>query len=135
MKTATMLYKCPGPHDIHGGHFDYTIVDADQDGAVDAALADGWTLTTPEAVALRDKALADAKTAQEAEAERLAQAALADDSKPPTRAELEQMATSLGLPFNKQSTDKKLAKLIEAASAADKDPAAPAAGSETPPTP
>lgn len=50
MKNATMLYKCPGPHEIHGGHFDYTIVDADEEGAIEAAKADGWFETTDEAI-------------------------------------------------------------------------------------
>lgn len=46
MKNATMLYKCPGPHEIHGGHFDYTIVDADEEGVLEQAVAEGWHLTT-----------------------------------------------------------------------------------------
>jgi hypothetical protein len=48
MNNPTMLYKSPGPHDIHGGKFDYVIVDEE---GVDAALKDGWSLTTPEALA------------------------------------------------------------------------------------
>ena len=118
MKNATMLYKCPGPHDIHGGHFDYTIVDADEEGAIDTALASGWYLTTPEAKAARDADLIAAAAAREAEAERLAKIALDDVNKPPTRDELEQMATSLGLPFTARTGDKKLADLIAAASEA-----------------
>lgn len=55
MPNATMLYKCPGPHDIHGGRFDYIIVDADIKTAVEAALADGWFMTTDEARATYDK--------------------------------------------------------------------------------
>lgn len=49
MANPTMLYKCPGEHQIHGGNFDYCIVDADEENAVEDALADGWHLTTPEA--------------------------------------------------------------------------------------
>jgi len=43
----TMLYAHPGPHKIHGGEFDYVIVDDDQ---VDEALKKGWSKTTPEAL-------------------------------------------------------------------------------------
>ncbi|NVO06790.1 MAG: hypothetical protein HXX19_13055 [Rhodoferax sp.] len=126
MKNATMLYKCPGPHDIHGGKFDYTIVDEDD---IAAAQADGWYLTTPEAkdayqaaqdaeAAAAAAAKQAAEDAKEAEAEAQALAALADANKPPTRDELEQMATSLGLPFTARTSDKKLSDLIAAASEA-----------------
>lgn len=50
MRNATMLYKAPGPEPIHGSFLATTIVDADEEGAIDAALAEGWFLTTPEAV-------------------------------------------------------------------------------------
>lgn len=48
---TTMLYKHPGPHEIHGGKFDYIIVD---DGKIDAAIADGWAMTTTEALNAAD---------------------------------------------------------------------------------
>jgi len=118
MSQDTMLYKHPGKFDIHGGKFDYIIVDADTDGAMDAALADGWSLTTPDAKAVHDAAIAAEAAAKEAEAERLASAALADIAKPPTREEMEQMAKSLSLPFDGRTSDKKLLSLIAAASAA-----------------
>lgn len=51
MRNATMLYKAPGPEPIHGSFLATTIVDADEEGAIDAALAEGWFLTTPEAIA------------------------------------------------------------------------------------
>jgi hypothetical protein len=106
---TTMLYKCPGPHDIHGGHFDYTIVEDDQ---VEAAQADGWKLTTPEA----KQAHLDRLAAQEAErrAQEEAAQAAADAASMPTRAELEQKATELGLKFDGRTSDKKLRDLIAA---------------------
>lgn len=108
----TMLYKCPGPHDIHGGQYDYTIVEDDQ---IEAKLAEGWKLTTPEA----KQANQDLLDAQAAERERLAEEAaakaMADTNAPPTRAELEQMASNLGLPFNGRTSDRKLADMIKAA--------------------
>ena len=99
MKNATMLYKAPGPHDIHGGHFDYTIVDADEEGAIEAAKADGWFETTTEA----QKAADVAKAQREAEL-----------NAPPTRAELETKAKELGVQFAKKTTDEELNKLIQA---------------------
>lgn len=99
MKNATMLYKAPGPHEIHGGHFDYTIVDADEEGAIEAAKADGWFETTDEAQAAAD----EAKAKREAEL-----------NAPPTRAELEAKAKELDIKFNDKTSDKKLADLIAA---------------------
>jgi len=98
MKNATMLYKAPGPHEIHGGHFDYTIVDANEEGAIEAAKADGWFETTDEAKAAAD----EAKAQREAEL-----------NAPPTRAELEAKAKELGIQFSKKTTDEELGKLIQ----------------------
>lgn len=50
MRNATMLYKAPGPEPIHGAFLATTIVDADEEGAIEAAQAEGWFLTTPEAI-------------------------------------------------------------------------------------
>ena len=97
MKNATMLYKAPGPHEIHGGHFDYTIVDADEEGAIVQAQADGWFLTTDEAKAAADSAKAN----KEAE---LAQV---------VRADLEAKAAELGIKFGKKITDDELVQLIQ----------------------
>lgn len=43
---TVMLYKHPGHHELHGGFFDYIVVD---EAEVDASIADGWSLTTDEA--------------------------------------------------------------------------------------
>lgn len=105
MKNATMLYKAPGPHEIHGGHFDYIIVDADEDGAIEAAKSDGWFETTTAA-----KASFDASKMVEPPS------APSDlDSAPPTRAELEQKANELGIKFDGRTTDKKLGEMIQTA--------------------
>lgn len=50
--STTMLYRCPGPHQIHGGQFDYVIVDDEQ---IEAKLDEGWHLTTPEAKAAHEE--------------------------------------------------------------------------------
>jgi hypothetical protein len=113
--NPTMLYKYPGSQEMHGGHFDYTIVDADEEGAIDKAKSEGWYLTTPEAKAAHEAALAAATAAKDAE--NLAQADKQDNA-PPTRAELEQVASSLGILFDGRTKDKKLSELIAAATAA-----------------
>lgn len=45
---SVMLYKHPGPHEIHGDKFDHIIVD---EGDVESAIKDGWCKTTGEAKA------------------------------------------------------------------------------------
>jgi len=107
-----MLYQAGGPEPIHGSHFATLVVNTEDEQA--AALADGWHLSTPDA--LEAQAAARALAAQQ-EAERAAAAKLAeqaDDTKPPTRAELEAKATELGIAFKPQTSDKKLAEAIAA---------------------
>ena len=55
MKNETMLYKTPGEHIIEGNSFDYVLIDANDEQAYDAAIADGWALTTPEALEMANK--------------------------------------------------------------------------------
>lgn len=93
--TPTMLYKTPGPHDIHGGKFDYIIVDSDDEQALGDAIRSGWRLTTAAALELAAEA--------------------ANDNAPPTREELEAKATELGLKFDGRTSDKKLGELISTA--------------------
>ena len=91
--SQTMLYRCPGPHEIHGGKFDHITVD---DSEIEATIADGWFLTTPEA--------------KDAHAASLTEPA----NTPATRAELEQKAVALGIKFDGRTSDKKLGDLIAA---------------------
>lgn len=81
IKQATMVYKHPGNHKIHGSMFDYKIVsaEAEEEGGksqLDQALADGWFKTTTEA---KDGILSDDEM--------------------PTRAELEEKAVELDIKF------------------------------------
>jgi hypothetical protein len=87
--SHTMLYRCPGPHAIHGGLYDYEVV---PDAEIDAALAHGWFRTTPEAKAAHEAAKGE-----------------------PDRAALEQQATALGIKFDGRTGDKTLAdKIVQA---------------------
>ena len=100
MENPVMLYKAGGPHDIHGGKFDYVIV---EDADVAEKLGEGWHLTTPEALAAGDN---------EPEL---------DDDAPPTRDELKQKLTALGVVFARNASDEKLTELLAEALAAGGD--------------
>lgn len=54
MRDSIMLYKHPGPHDIHGDKFDYMVCHQNE---MDKYLADGWYLTTTEAKAAFEKGI------------------------------------------------------------------------------
>lgn len=101
-----MLYQAGGPHEIHGGLFDYLIVESDEELTV--ALANGWHMTTDEARAA-DLAL----KAHRIPAELLTPAVPLDDA-PPTRDELERKATELGIAFDGRTKNAKLAEKIAA---------------------
>jgi hypothetical protein len=89
-----MVYKAGGAEEIHGGRFSTLIAhDADE---LESALADGWFLTTPEAV------------------EAAKAPATPDDSVPPTRDEIERKAAELGIKFDGRTSDKKLRYMIAA---------------------
>lgn len=104
MREATMLYRSPGSHELHGVMVDYTVVDA---SAVPEMLAAGWCLSPIEAAAYQPSSdVADiVKTVEDAVAEQFA---------PPTRSELEAKALELGIRFDGRTSDKKLGALIAA---------------------
>lgn len=118
-----MFYRYPGvtreAAKLQDGTYDTLIVnDADEAAA---ALAESWFATSPEARASGDEqiaaAAAVAKAASDAQALADAQAlvdAAAASTKPPTRAEMEQKATDLGIAFKPGWSDKKLADQIAA---------------------
>ena len=103
MKSATMVYKCPGPHVLHGIGVDYKIVDAvPSDGAceseLDEALKAGWFRTPIEA----SEGVSNEKPQQE--------------EKPFsewTRDELKAKAVELGLKINKTWKDSTIVSKIE----------------------
>ena len=91
-----MLYKHPGREEMHGSRFDTLIVG--DEGKQDAALADGWKLTTTEA---KDPA----------EAPQEPQGSDYD------REALKAQATSLGLTFPKNVPNERLIEMIAEAKA------------------
>lgn len=96
MSLPTIVYRCPGPHQRPGGTFDFVGIETDED--LKEALLDGWFLTMDEAVN-KKSAVALEEVKQE-------------DDKPPTRAELEEMAEELNIKFDGRTSDKKLNELI-----------------------
>lgn len=107
-----MLYRAGGHEQIHGGNFSTLVVNNAEEHA--AAVADGWCETTPDALdaqqaekerAARDVAAAAAKMAEQTGSE---------GTKLPTREELEQKASEMGIPFSARVSDKKLSEAITA---------------------
>jgi hypothetical protein len=92
-----MVFKSPGDQVLPGGKsYGYQAVNSDDEA--DAAVADGWFRTVPEAVAGK----LDEVVAQE------------HVEVPPTREELEAKASELGIRFTKRTTDAELGETIAA---------------------
>lgn len=107
-----MLYKAGGPEQIHGGNFSTLVVNDAEEHA--AALADGWCETTPDALDAQQAEKERAARAAAEAAAKLAEQTSGDASKPPTREELEQKATELGIPFSARVSDKRMGEAIAA---------------------
>lgn len=95
-----ILYRQPGIEAVHGGMYSTKIVESHDE--LDAAIADGWYETTPEAKEAFDAAAKGQVSGTTSTA----------PSGPPSRAELEQKASELGVPFSARVSDKKLADAI-----------------------
>lgn len=97
----TIVYKPAGPHQRQGGTFDYKGVSTQEE--LDAAIADGWDESFAEMLEPKAKIVEAPEPEPEPEP--------ANDAAP-TRAELEQKATELGLKFDGRTSDKKLGEMI-----------------------
>lgn len=104
-----LVYKDKGPHQRAGGSYDHKLVE--DEAEFDAALADGWFPTLPEAI--EGKLVAQEGT-QELTNTGVQGQDQAKDNEPPTRAELEAKAVELGIKFTDKTSDKKLGDLIAA---------------------
>jgi hypothetical protein len=98
-----MLYRAGGTEEIHGGRFATLIVH--DDGELEAALAEGWSMSTPEAKAAAAKPAATTAGTT---------AAIPDDNAPPTRDEMKRKADELGLTYPGNISNASLATMIEA---------------------
>lgn len=100
MDFSIMLYRCPGTHFAHNGQtYDYTV--ANSEGERSELKGQGWYESLADAVD-------DANGVFLHEAE-------GDDNAPPTREELEKMATDLGIKFDGRTGDASLLRKIEEA--------------------
>jgi hypothetical protein len=92
-----LVYKVPGKHVRPHGTYNFTGVnDAEE---LKDKLKEGWFSSLSEAIESEDKEVVEEE----------------DDNTPPTRQELEEKATELGIKFDGRFSDKKIAQLIEAA--------------------
>jgi hypothetical protein len=96
-----MVFKAPGPHEIHGHQVQYKVIDEAQR---EQYLADGWHDTA--IAAGESKLAADRAVEEQKEAE-------ADDKAAVTREEAEQQLEKLGIAFDRRLGTKKLLKLVE----------------------
>jgi hypothetical protein len=124
-----LVYRSPGSFRGHLGA-SYTYRQVTDDGEFAAALSSGWFRTADEAIAaageaaythgLTKKQLARVLKGKpwlraappKVEAPVAAPVEVPDDDAPPTRAELEEQATLLGIKFDGRTTDKRLADRI-----------------------
>lgn len=106
MSIPTLVYRCPGQHFASAGQtYDYAKAATEEDLA--QRLADGWHMSLAEAVGAAT-AVTGIGSAKGAEHE-------PGDDAPPTRAELEEMAESLGIKFDGRTSDAGLLRRIEEA--------------------
>ena len=118
------VYRCPGPYIMASG-LAYACKTVNDQAELQAARADGWHLNLKEAKdAAGDKAFIKRKiaswrkvrtvkkVAKPAAPVKVADPDPVDDNSPPTRQELEQKATMLGIKFDGRTSDKKLGERI-----------------------
>ena len=90
-----LVYKVPGKYVRPYGTYDFTGVnDAEE---LQAKLKEGWFCSLAEAIDSENKEVITEE----------------DDTAPPTRQELEEKATELGIKFDGRFSDKKIAQLID----------------------
>jgi len=95
MEYPVLVFKDGGPYQRAGGYYNHMAVE--DEAEYEIALLDGWFATLPEAIEGKKQDLE------------------AEDLSAPTREELEQKATELGIKFDGRTNDKKLADKIEEA--------------------
>jgi hypothetical protein len=115
LEFPRILYRSGTAWSLEAGQFDLLEVASAE--ALEAAQADGWHLDQYAAKEAHEAAQAQpvAPVEQAAAIDAAQPAEPVDDTSAPTRAELEQKATELGIKFDARWGDKKLAAAIDAA--------------------
>jgi hypothetical protein len=103
MTFPSLIYKSPGGYRYPKSKLTYSVASVQDEHELADRLAAGWFQTKEEAVGL--------VTAPVVEVVEVAETPKAEDYEP-SRAELEQKATELGIKFDGRTSDKKLLKLI-----------------------
>lgn len=106
-----IVYRGYGPHQRKGGGFSSLGVRSETE--LEAALADGWYRTLPEAIEAHDRPKASLPGATITVGMSGPLASVPSDDAPPTRAELETQAKELGLKFDRRTSDRKLGRMID----------------------
>lgn len=107
------VFKNGGPEQRAGGTYSHKLVNDQEE--MDAALAEEWSATLPEAIEGRQP-IPEAHPVVLVHTEEIAPLeTIPEDDAPPTRAELEAKCTELGLKFDRRMSDKTLSKLIDKA--------------------
>lgn len=116
MDYPAFVYRCPGAHFGPDGTT-YDALGVNNDEQLRAALANGWAKSLLQAVEIylnsekgNESVVAVCENVVVAESEEIA---AADDNISPTREELEQKATEIGIKFDGRTTDRKLLERIE----------------------
>lgn len=116
MDYPAFVYRCPGAHFGPDGTT-YDALGVNNDEQMRAALANGWAKSLLQAVEIyfnsekgNEPVVTVGENVAVAESEEIT---AADDNTPPTREELEQKATELGIKFDGRTTDRKLLERIE----------------------
>jgi hypothetical protein len=98
MEFPSMVYKVPGKHVRPHGTYDFAGVNNIEE--FEAKIKEGWFPSFSEAT-------------ESKKIEPVTKEAKVDDIAPPTRLELEEKATELGIKFDGRFSDKKISQLIE----------------------
>lgn len=116
MEYPALVYRCPGAQFGPNGTT-YDAIGVEDDAQLCAALAQGWSKSLVEAVAIYlgapDESVAD--SVPDVDAAEAEEKSAGDEIAPPTREELEQKANELGIKFDGRTTDRKLLEKIEEA--------------------
>ena len=95
-----MVYKVPGKHVRPHGTYDFVWVNNVEE--FEAKIKEGWFSSFSEAIGAKK----EVEVVEDKES---------DDTAPPSRQELEEKATELGIKFDGRYSDKKISQLIEEA--------------------
>ena len=112
IKLPTIVYKCPGPHQLPGKK-SYNYVGVKTKAEFETAIKNGFSPTLVDALAADDnKVIAHKFEFEKSVKEELKESSESSESPLPNRSELEEEAKKLKIRFSKSTSDKDLLTLI-----------------------